>query len=64
ELEGCVDRDGDQAQITTPRRLAYGVAHRRLGLADVPVCGTNVEVLRALGLDAPSLAGRIGAVLG
>ena len=28
----------------------------RLGLRDIPVCGTNAEVLRAHGLDAASIA--------
>ena len=37
-----------------PRRLA-----RRLGVADIPRCGTNDEVLRAHGLDAESLSATI-----
>lgn len=58
--------DGGQGE-----RLAALLAERsipvrvvRIGLTDVPVCGTNVEVLRALGLDSESLVRRIGAVLG
>jgi transketolase len=36
---------------------------RRLGLVDIPVCGTNEEVLRAHGLDAESLGRTIAAAL-
>jgi transketolase len=36
----------------------------KLGLTDVPACGTNPEVLRACGLDAPALAARIARALG
>lgn len=45
------------AEQTVPTRVV------RIGLTDVPVCGTNSEVLRVLGLDAESLAERIGALL-
>jgi len=43
-----------------------GLATRvlKLGVTDVPPCGTNAEVLRACGLDATSLAARIGDALG
>jgi len=34
-----------------------------LGLTDIPACGTNAEVLAACGLDAASLATRIGDAL-
>ena len=45
------------AELALPVRLI------RIGLSDVPPCGTNVEVLHACGLDAPSLAARIAAEL-
>jgi len=36
----------------------------KIGLTDIPPCGTNAEVLRACGLDAASLAARIGDAIG
>jgi transketolase len=36
----------------------------KLGLTDLPVCGTNAEVLHAHRLDAESLAARMAEVLG
>ncbi len=58
--------DGGQGERLAALLAEHAVPPRvlRIGLTDVPVCGTNVEVLRALGLDAESLAGRIGAALG
>ena len=41
-----------------PKRIA-----RRLGLVDIPMCGTNDEVLHAHGLDAESLCGTLAASL-
>jgi len=35
----------------------------RLGVRDIPVCGTNVEVLRAHGLDAASIAQAVRTAL-
>nr|MCU0937048.1 transketolase [Gammaproteobacteria bacterium] len=58
--------DGGQGERLAALLAEHAVPARvvRIGLTDVPVCGTNVEVLHALGLDAQSLAGRIEAALG
>ena len=44
-------------------RSAGAIRARKLGLAAVPPSGTNAEVLRAVGLDAESLAGSIAGFL-
>jgi transketolase len=51
--------------LRTLAECADGTARlaRRLGVTDVPVCGTNDEVLRAHGLDAESLSATIAAAL-
>ena len=36
--------------------LGLPVTLTRLGLTDIPVCGSNTEVLHALGLDADGIA--------
>lgn len=40
-----------------------GVGAQRLGVTRIPVCGQNDEVLRAHGLDAPSLCAQIASTL-
>ncbi|MGE0043492.1 MAG: transketolase C-terminal domain-containing protein [Vicinamibacterales bacterium] len=44
--------------------LSAGIRARRLGVLDVPACGTNDEVLRAHGLDAAGLAATMAAAMG
>jgi transketolase len=44
-------------------RLASPPVLRHLGVTDIPVCGTNDEVLAAHGLDASSIAGAVRQLL-
>jgi transketolase len=43
--------------------LAGAVRAQRLGVTQIPVCGTNDEVMRAHGLDAESLAATLSAAI-
>ena len=52
---------GGQGEMIAARIAELGLPARvtRFGVEDVPVCGQNDEVLRAHGLDAESLVGKI-----
>ena len=52
---------GGQGEMIAARIAEMGLPARvtRFGVTDVPVCGQNDEVLRAHGLDAESLVGKI-----
>ena len=49
---------GGQGEMLAAAMLGLGlpVTLTRLGLTDIPVCGSNTEVLHALGLDADGIA--------
>ena len=57
---------GGQGDRVCTALAEAGISTRvlKLGVTDIPPCGTNAEVLRACGLDAASLAARIAAALG
>jgi transketolase len=59
--------EGGQGQMIGAAIARLGLASppvvRHLGVTDIPVCGTNDEVLAAHGLDAASITGAVRELL-